>query len=155
MRAFGVSRDSHWSHRAWKEALDLGVPLLSDWNGTLAKRFAAARTYRWMNGVPERSAFLLDPDGRILIADDHAIVRAGLTQFISDQPDMRVDAEASTGEEAIRLARLLLRLFQSEPEIMGLTALLLLQHARSAARFDSDGAVILLDDQDRLRCAAA
>ena len=52
-------------------------------------------------------------------------------------------------EEAIRLARLLLRLFQSEPEIMGLAALLLLQHARSAARFAADGAVILLDDQDR------
>src|SRR5205823_6852349 len=52
-------------------------------------------------------------------------------------------------EEAIRLARLLLRLFQGEPEIMGLTALLLLQHARAAARFDADGAVILLDDQDR------
>ena len=52
-------------------------------------------------------------------------------------------------EEAIRLARLLLRLFQSEPEIMGLTALLLLQHARAPARFDADGAVILLDDQDR------
>jgi RNA polymerase sigma-70 factor, ECF subfamily len=52
-------------------------------------------------------------------------------------------------EEAIRLARLLLRLFQGEPEIMGLTALLLLQHARAEARFDSDGAVILLDDQDR------
>jgi RNA polymerase sigma-70 factor (ECF subfamily) len=52
-------------------------------------------------------------------------------------------------EEAIRLARLLLRLFQSEPEIMGLAALLLLQHARAAARFDADGAVILLDDQDR------
>ena len=52
-------------------------------------------------------------------------------------------------EEAIRLARLLLRLFQSEPEIMGLTALLLIQHARAAARFDADGAVILLDDQDR------
>jgi RNA polymerase sigma-70 factor, ECF subfamily len=52
-------------------------------------------------------------------------------------------------EEAIRLARLLLRLFQSEAEIMGLTALLLLQHARAAARFDGDGAVILLDDQDR------
>ena len=54
-------------------------------------------------------------------------------------------------EEAIRLARLLLRLFQSEPEIMGLTALLLLQHARAEARFDGDGAVILLDDQDRSR----
>jgi RNA polymerase sigma-70 factor (ECF subfamily) len=54
-------------------------------------------------------------------------------------------------EEAIRLARLLLRLFQSEPEVMGLTALLLLQHARAAARFDSEGALILLDDQDRSR----
>jgi RNA polymerase sigma-70 factor, ECF subfamily len=52
-------------------------------------------------------------------------------------------------EEAIRLARLLLRLFQSEPEIMGLTALLLLQHARAAARFDAHGALVLLDDQDR------
>src|SRR5438105_5714557 len=52
-------------------------------------------------------------------------------------------------EEAIRLARLLLRLFPSEPEIMGLTALLLLQHARTDARFDSEGALILLDDQDR------
>ncbi|CCD91680.1 RNA polymerase ECF-type sigma factor [Bradyrhizobium sp. ORS 375] len=52
-------------------------------------------------------------------------------------------------EEAIRLARLLLRLFPSEPEIMGLTALLLLQHARSAARFDAEGLPILLEDQDR------
>ena len=52
-------------------------------------------------------------------------------------------------DEAIRLARLLLKLFQSEPEIMGLTALMLLQHARAAARFDSVGAVILLEDQDR------
>src|SRR5215475_10775529 len=52
-------------------------------------------------------------------------------------------------EEAIRLARLLLRLFEGEPEIMGLTALLLLQHARADARFDADGALILLDDQDR------
>lgn len=54
-------------------------------------------------------------------------------------------------EEAIRLARLLLRLFQSEPEIQGLTALLLLQHARAAARLDVDGAIVLLDDQDRSR----
>jgi RNA polymerase sigma-70 factor (ECF subfamily) len=52
-------------------------------------------------------------------------------------------------EEAIRLARLLLRLFQSEPEIMGLTALLLLQHSRSAARFDANGELVLLEDQDR------
>jgi len=52
-------------------------------------------------------------------------------------------------EEAIRLARLLLRLFPGEPEVMGLTALLLLQHARAAARFDPDGQIVLLEDQDR------
>ena len=62
-------------------------------------------------------------------------------------------AEAATRgslcEEAIRLARLLLRMFQTEPEIMGLTALMLLQHSRARARFDAEGAVVLLDDQDR------
>jgi RNA polymerase sigma-70 factor (ECF subfamily) len=52
-------------------------------------------------------------------------------------------------DEAIRLARLLLRLFPTEPEIMGLVALLLLQHARAPARFDADGCVVLLEDQDR------
>ena len=52
-------------------------------------------------------------------------------------------------DEAIRLARLLLRLFQTEPEIMGLIALLLLQHARAPARLDADGAIVLLEDQDR------
>ena len=52
-------------------------------------------------------------------------------------------------DEAIRLGRLLLRLYQAEPEIMGLLALMLLQHARSAARLDQDGAIVLLDDQDR------
>ncbi len=52
-------------------------------------------------------------------------------------------------EEAIRLTRLLLTLFPSEPEIIGLMALLLLQHARAAARLDADGAIVLLDDQDR------
>ena len=52
-------------------------------------------------------------------------------------------------EEAIRLVRLLMRLFPSEPEVMGLAALLFLQHARSRARLDADGAIVLLDDQDR------
>lgn len=54
-------------------------------------------------------------------------------------------------DDAIRLGRLLLRLFPAEPEIMGLTALMLLQHARGAARFDADGRVILLEAQDRTR----
>jgi RNA polymerase sigma-70 factor, ECF subfamily len=58
-------------------------------------------------------------------------------------------ARAPLCDEAIRLARLLLRLFQTEPEIMGLAALMLLKQARLPARFDAEGEVILLDDQDR------
>ncbi len=57
--------------------------------------------------------------------------------------------------EAIRLARLLLRLFPAEPEIMGLTALLLLQHARLPARFDAAGEAVLLERQDRSKWSAA
>ena len=64
----------------------------------------------------------------------------------------REDADrAQLCEEAIRLAHLLMRLFPSEPEIMGLTALLLLQHARAPARFDGAGEIVLLDDQERSR----
>jgi peroxiredoxin len=65
VRVFGVSRDSPWSHRAWKEALGVDVPLLSDWNGDLMRRFDAAQTRRWMEGVPRRSAFLVCPDGTV------------------------------------------------------------------------------------------
>ncbi len=54
-------------------------------------------------------------------------------------------------EEAIRLARLLLRLFPEEPEMMGLLALMLVQHARAPARLDGDGNIVLLEEQDRGR----
>ncbi len=60
-----------------------------------------------------------------------------------------VAARAPLCDEAIRLCRLLLRLFPAEPEIMGLAALMLLQHARSTTRFDAHGEIVLLDDQDR------
>jgi RNA polymerase sigma-70 factor (ECF subfamily) len=63
--------------------------------------------------------------------------------------DDTAPARAPLCEEAIRLARLLQGLFPGEPEIMGLTALLLLQHARAPARFDAAGSIVLLQDQDR------
>jgi len=50
--------------------------------------------------------------------------------------------------EAIRLARNLVELLP-EPEAMGLLALMLLHESRRHARTTSDGAVVLLDDQDR------
>ena len=52
-------------------------------------------------------------------------------------------------QEAIRLARLLLRLFPSQTEVMGLLALCLLQHSRRDARLDDAGDLVLLDQQDR------
>jgi len=61
------------------------------------------------------------------------------------------DAErrAPLSLEAIRLARLMLKLFPGEPELMGLAALLMLQHARIGARFDADGNAVLLENQER------
>jgi len=40
---------------------------------------------------------------RILIADDHAVVREGTRQILEQEPDMEVVAEAGDGEEAVRL----------------------------------------------------
>ncbi|MEU8172389.1 RNA polymerase sigma factor [Microbispora hainanensis] len=54
-------------------------------------------------------------------------------------------------DEAIRLARVLVRLMPDEPEAAGLLALMLLHHARRAARLDEAGDLVVLEDQDRGR----
>ena len=48
---------------------------------------------------------------RILLADDHALVRAGIRMIIQGLPGFRVIAETGDGQEAVRLAR------QLEPDI--------------------------------------
>jgi RNA polymerase sigma-70 factor (ECF subfamily) len=53
--------------------------------------------------------------------------------------------------EAIRLGRLLVRLMPSDPEVLGLLSLMLLQDARRDARVDAQGAYVALDRQDRER----
>ena len=58
---------------------------------------------------------------------------------------MRLDLCA----EGIRLARVLADLMPDEPEARGLLALLLLLHARSAARVTADGSLVRLAEQDR------
>ncbi|SCG67223.1 RNA polymerase sigma factor [Micromonospora zamorensis] len=66
----------------------------------------------------------------------------------SSGPDLqRIDL----AEEAIRLGRILRRLLPAEREVAGLLGLMLLVHARRDARTGPDGAMALLDDQDRGR----
>jgi peroxiredoxin len=62
---FGISRDSPWTHIAWAQTLDLNFPLLSDWNGEAMRAFGVEREFRGHQGVAERSAFIVDPDGTV------------------------------------------------------------------------------------------
>src|SRR3954462_12286634 len=50
------------------------------------------------------SATFVTPKIRILIADDHAILREGLAVLINAQPDMEVVGQASNGADAVQLA---------------------------------------------------
>ncbi|MEZ5908717.1 MAG: RNA polymerase sigma factor [Hyphomicrobiaceae bacterium] len=99
-------------------------------------------------GVP------FEPPGAVARAERVAAVAAMIYLVFNEGYTTTVaelGARAPLCEEAIRLARLLLGLYPAEPEIMGLLALLLLQHSRAAARFDAAGEAVLLEDQDRSR----
>ena len=91
-------------------------------------------------GAPERAERL---------AAVAAMIYLLFNEGYSSSSSREAEARTPLAEEAIWLVRLLLRLFPSEPEIMGLTALMLLQRARAKARFDKDGDIVLLEDQDR------
>src|SRR5207344_3026426 len=65
VRPYGISRDSPWTHVSWGQALDLTFPLLSDWNGEAVEAFGVAHEFRGLEGVAERSAFLVDGDGTV------------------------------------------------------------------------------------------
>ena len=86
---FGVSRDSPWSHAAWRAALDLEIPLLSDWNAEAVRAFGIAHDYRGLHDVAERSAFLLDGEG---------VVRGAWRYETGELPDL---------DEIVRAARAL------------------------------------------------
>jgi DNA-binding NarL/FixJ family response regulator len=42
---------------------------------------------------------------RLVLADDHAVVRSGTRELLEQQPDLKIVGEASDGEEAVRLAQ--------------------------------------------------
>lgn len=47
-----------------------------------------------------------EPAARVLIADDHYLVRGGMRALLEGEPDLAVVAEAQNGQEAVRLSRL-------------------------------------------------
>ncbi|HWM09398.1 MAG TPA: sigma-70 family RNA polymerase sigma factor [Solirubrobacteraceae bacterium] len=103
---------------------------------TMAQRISRAK--RALAGPPARR---LDQPGdlAVVLRVLYLIYTAGHTG-----PPTRVDL----AREAIRLARQL-TLATEEPEARGLLALMLLNHARLPARFDSEGRIVTLDRQDR------
>ena len=115
---------------------------------SMAQRLVRAKAKIRMAGIPFRR-----PPGHLLAERlDHA---AAVIYLVFNE-----GYSASSGadvvrrdlcEESIRLARLLVSLLPSEPEPRGLLALMLLHHARAAARTTAAGEIVLLEDQDRRR----
>jgi two-component system response regulator NreC len=90
---------------------------------------------------------------RVLIADDHAVLRAGLRALIDAQPDMQVVGEATDGNEAITKTVAanpdVLLLDLSMPEHSGLHAMPLLRQQSPGAR------VLVLSMHEDLACLRA
>ncbi len=92
-----------------------------------------------------------DPDelaGRLseVLTVVYLLFNEGYLTTAGDRPHDR-----DLADEAEFLAALLHRLMPTEPEVMGLLALIRLHQARTAARFDESGRIIQLQDQDRNR----
>lgn len=96
-------------------------------------------------GVPFETPGAVDRSERVgaVLAMIYLVFNEGYSAGPTD------DERGRLADEALRLGRLLLRMFQTEPEVMGLLALMLLQHARAPARFNAAGEIVLLEDQDR------
>jgi peroxiredoxin len=62
---YGISRDSPWSHVAWQQALDVEVPLLSDWTGEAVRALGIEQEFRGLPDVARRAAFVVDENGII------------------------------------------------------------------------------------------
>jgi peroxiredoxin len=75
----GISRDSPWTHIAWRQALDLNFGLLSDFNGEAVAAFGIGFEFRGFRDVAERTAFLVDETG---------VVRAAWRYDTGDVPDV-------------------------------------------------------------------
>ncbi|MDJ0638379.1 MAG: sigma-70 family RNA polymerase sigma factor [Paracoccaceae bacterium] len=92
--------------------------------------------------VPERTEWDQRLNSVLMVI--YLIFNEGWTAGPSEEP-----IRTGLCDEALWLARLMAQLAPEEPEIEGLLALMLIAHARHAARFDPEGALVPLDEQDR------
>ncbi|HRC00493.1 MAG TPA: RNA polymerase sigma factor, partial [Dermatophilaceae bacterium] len=74
-----------------------------------------------------------------------------LAHFLGLSLERALDLACGEGRNAVWLAELVCATLPGEPEAWGLLGLLTLQQARARARFDADGSLVLLPDQDRSR----
>ncbi len=68
---FGISNDSHFVLKKFKESLNLNFELLSDWNKTVSEAYGSlySEFILGMKGVAKRSAFVIDKKGIIKYAE--------------------------------------------------------------------------------------
>ena len=113
---------------------------------TLAQRLVRAKKKIRDAGIPYRVPDAHDLPERLeaVMAVVYLIFTEG---HAATQGDAPIRADLCT--DAIRLARLLVRLFPDHGEAAGLLALLLLTDARRRSRLDAEGDVVPLEEQDR------
>jgi RNA polymerase sigma-70 factor (ECF subfamily) len=115
---------------------------------TMAKRLTRAKKKIADARIPYRvpAAHRLQERLRAVLAVIYALFNEG---YGASAGDALIRKDLCT--EAVRLGRLLVELMPDEPEALGLLSLMLLQDSRRAARVDSAGELVTLEDQDRER----
>lgn len=113
---------------------------------TIAQCLVRARRKIAQAGIPYRVPKADELNERLneVLAVIYLMFNEGYLTSAGDEPyrpDLVVEAEW--------LARIMTRLIPSEPEVIGLHALIQLHRARASARFDAWGMLVLLRDQDR------